>query len=123
MSGLDEMNKKNPFNVPENYFEKFNAEIMSRLPDENNTEKRNVTPLWKKILPISAVAAAFVGVLVTVGFFNNKTIQKDKGFAESESSANETMMATTSSASEADDFYLFLQDEARNTSYYETFAE
>lgn len=55
---LKEMNirAKEGFKVPENYFEENKRKLLS-IPDENASK---VIPLWQKILPITAIAAAFV---------------------------------------------------------------
>lgn len=62
---LDNLNnKKNPFKVPENYFEDFNTKIMEQLPVTEKASK--IVPLWKKILPLAVAVAACVAVLFTV---------------------------------------------------------
>lgn len=70
---LDNLNKTNPFKVPENYFENFNSQIMEQLPSKKEGEsKAKIIPLWKKIVPLTAVAAMLLGVVVYTGFLFDK---------------------------------------------------
>lgn len=70
---LDNLKKSNPFKVPENYFENFNSQIMEQLPSKSQEEgKAKVIPLWKKIVPLTAVAAMLLGVVVYTGFLFDK---------------------------------------------------
>ncbi|MBK5721616.1 hypothetical protein JGH11_12115 [Dysgonomonas sp. Marseille-P4677] len=104
---LDSLDKKkNPFKVPENYFENFNAEIMSKLP-EKQIQKRKIVPLWKKVVPWTAAAAVFCGVIFSTGILNKTTSDP---------------VPVTSSAlasSEEEDYYLFLEDEVVRSQYKE----
>jgi len=70
---LDNLNKTNPFKVPENYFENFNTQMMEQLPLKSQGEsKAKIIPLWKKIVPLTAVAAMLLGVVVYTGFLFDK---------------------------------------------------
>lgn len=67
-SKLNEIDKtKNPFKVPENYFETLNEEIMSRLPEKEFVAAPPVT-MWEKVKPWVYLAAMFIGIYVTVDF-------------------------------------------------------
>lgn len=96
---------KNPFQVPENYFENFNTEIMSKLP-EKQVEKAKIVPLWKKVLPWTAVAAVFCGVIFSTGILKNNT-----------SSEPAPSVSTALASSEEEDYYLFLEDEVVKSRY------
>ncbi|GAB6120817.1 hypothetical protein [Dysgonomonas termitidis] len=98
--------KKNPFKVPENYFENFNADMMGKLP-EKETEKAKVVPLWRKALPWTAAAAVFCGVIFSTGILNEeKTAEPDPVVA-----------SAIASSSEEEDYYLFLEDEVARAKY------
>lgn len=105
---LDNFDKtKNPFKVPENYFENFNRGIMENLPAKE--KKPKVIPLWKKVLPWTAAAAIFCGVLFTTGVLKK-------------SSTTDTTNVTVSSnlaSSLEDDYFLFLEDEVVKSQYKE----
>lgn len=97
---------KSPFKVPENYFENFNTEIMSKLPTKEE-KKEKIVPLWRKIVPWTAVAAIFFGVLFITGVFRQGT-QLDS-------------IVTSSIASNSieEDYFLFLEDEVAEAQYRE----
>lgn len=98
--------KKSPFKVPDNYFENFNAEIMGKLP-EKEIEKRKIVPLWKKVLPWTAAAAVFCGVIFSTGILNQKTTAEPEPVVAS----------AMASSSEEEDYYLFLEDEVAKAKY------
>lgn len=62
---LADIDKKNPFKVPENYFVQFNESIMAKLPEKEITQVRKVT-LWEKSKPWVYMAAMFLGLFFTV---------------------------------------------------------
>ncbi|MDR1090546.1 MAG: hypothetical protein LBL79_05665 [Prevotella sp.] len=104
---LDNFDKtKNPFKVPENYFEDFNRSIMESLPAKEN--KARIIPLWKKVLPWTTAAAIFCGVLFTIGVLekNNTTDPK-------------AAISPNLSSSLEDDYFLFLEDEVIKSQYKE----
>jgi hypothetical protein len=104
---LDNFDKtKKPFKVPENYFENFNGSIMEKLPAKDN--KAKIVPLWKKVLPWTAAAAIFCGVLFTTGVLK-KSYPDDQPVA----------ISATLSSSLEDDYFLFLEDEVVKLQYQE----
>jgi hypothetical protein len=104
---LDSLDKKkSPFKVPENYFENFNVDIMGKLP-EKETEKAKVVPLWRKVLPWTAVAAVFCGVIFSTGILNEKKTAEPDPVAT----------FAIASSSEEEDYYLFLEDEVARAKY------
>ncbi len=64
---LKEIDKSNPFTVPENYFAQFNKEIMNRLPEKEYAPPQPVT-LWDRVKPWVYMAAMFVGLYITINF-------------------------------------------------------
>ncbi|MDR0824763.1 MAG: hypothetical protein LBN74_06680 [Prevotella sp.] len=107
---------KNPFKVPENYFEDFNSKIMERLP-EKETKKTKIVPLWEKVLPWTAMAAAVFGVLFSVGVFDKKDVPSEKMYADQNGNAVASAAAFADTVEE--DYYLFLQDEVSKSQYKE----
>jgi len=63
---------KNPFRVPENYFDEVNRKI---LASTSEAPKVGTLPLFQKIKPVLAAAAA-IAVLVTIGYFTVKLTDK-----------------------------------------------
>lgn len=106
---------KSPFKVPENYFENFNAGIMDKLP-EKQTRERKIVPLWKKIVPWTAVAAIFFGVLFTTSVFEQSGITNPSAIGGEYG----TMMSNgIASSSLEDDYFLFIEDEVATAQYKE----
>lgn len=64
---------KNPFRVPENYFEEVNSKILKAVSD---TPKVRQLSFFQRFRPVLAAAAA-IAVLVTVGYLMVKS-DKDK---------------------------------------------
>ncbi len=114
---LDNLDKKkNPFKVPENYFANFNTEIMDKLPAKN-TGNAKIVPLWKKVIPWTAVAAAFAGILFITGIFDrNTTISNPSNTAKAQESAITNGIA---SSEEEDYYYSFLEDEVNKAQFRE----
>jgi len=106
---LDNKNKKNPFSVPENYFQNFNAEIMNNLP-EKEVNKKKIVPLWKTISRWTAVAAAITGLaFVGMHYMDSNTHQPidtvDSNYASDDTETLEN------------DYYLFLEEDATRMAY------
>lgn len=108
---LNNIDKKNPFKVPENYFQDFNADIISKLPEK--APKKKIVPLWRSVSKWTAVAAAVV-VISVIGI----------NYAENNSTTSFEDQATLLDdklASLQNDYYLFLEDEANQSMYNEVF--
>ncbi len=69
---LDEIDKTNPFKVPVNYFQNFNKEVMSRLPEREFTPPV-VVSMWDRVKPWIYLAAMFIGLYITINFLVNKS--------------------------------------------------
>ncbi|MFV0418750.1 MAG: hypothetical protein ACK5KT_08485 [Dysgonomonas sp.] len=107
---------KNPFKVPENYFESFNADIMSKLP-EKKMKQVKVVPLWRKIVPWTAVAAVFFGILFTTGVFRQSAVTTSSTLAGQDDAVILNGIASASSIE--DDYFLFIEDEVSSAKYKE----
>ncbi|NDV79128.1 hypothetical protein [Dysgonomonas sp. 511] len=110
---LNDIDKnKNPFKVPENYFRDFNLEIMDKLPAKE--ERRKVVPLWKKLAPWTAVAAAFIGVLFLTGVFDaTSTTSPDIAAAQPDSVISQGMAYSD----DEEYYYAFLEEEVTRARY------
>lgn len=107
---------KSPFKVPENYFRDFNSGIMDKLP-QKELPKAKIVPLWRRIAPWTAVAAAFCGVLFMLGVFDKGTLSDSDAFADSKGLVANSGIAVSSSME--DDYFSFLEDEVANMEYRE----
>lgn len=64
---LEEINKENPFKVPDNYFENFSI----RMTDKISEKRQAKTPSYAWIRPKYAVAFVFAGIalIITISIF------------------------------------------------------
>lgn len=102
---------KNPFKVPENYFEGLTKDIMSSLPAQEVKAKRVV--LWKKMLPWTGVAALVATIAIAVSLSGSMP-----NMLAEDNSREETMTEKERIAyNEAEDYILFLEDESAAADY------
>ena len=72
------LGKKNPFTVPEGYFEQLTAQVMERLPEKPQQQKKK-TVVIKQLRPwLYAAACVCVGVFIAALAFNNDNEQVRK---------------------------------------------
>lgn len=110
---LNDNDKRNPFRVPENYFENFNLEIMDKLPEKAPSVKK--VPLWRSITTWSAAAAVFVAVsLVGINYLESNN---------SHPTTIESGSTTDTTASLENDYYDFIEEEATLLAYKDSFYE
>lgn len=121
MSELNNIKRENPFKVPENYFEQFNAGIMEQLPKKESHQRESIRPLWKKVVSWSAVAAVAAGVIVTIGVFNHGQSSAETNLTSSSANIIDSNGPMLASTADVEDFYMFLEDEAVHESYYDSF--
>ena len=120
---LKEIDKtKNPFKVPDNYFARFNEEIMSRLPEKEYVVPRRV-PLWDKVKPWVYMAAMFLGIYFTVNFLTRNadkeqvTAEQSASAIQSDTSPVENYWSTVHITEE--EFYQFLEEQVVEDGYYD----
>ena len=80
---LQEVDKGNPFAVPEDYFVQFKEEIMNRLPEKEYIPPQTVT-LWDRVKPWVYMAAMFVGLYITINFLTKNSEEGLSAQQESE---------------------------------------
>jgi hypothetical protein len=59
---LEELRDRDPFRVPEGYFEGFTETLMSRIPEKKPLAEK--ISLYTRVKPWLYMAAAFTGILV-----------------------------------------------------------
>lgn len=107
---LNDIDKKSPFKIPENYFENFNIQMMDKLPEQNKQVKK--IPLWRTVTKWSAAAAILASVsLVGINFIESSHTQK------------KTKEQTENIASLENDYYQFIEDEATQLAYKDSFYQ
>ncbi|GHV09692.1 hypothetical protein FACS1894162_0820 [Bacteroidia bacterium] len=97
--------KKNPFLVPEGYFEGLTNQIMSQLP-ERVSESPKVISLWERVKPWMYMAAMFAGIYLMVNLFTQVK--------------QTTLVAqNTLTETEMEEYYQYYEDQAMQNSYHE----
>ncbi|MDR0865466.1 MAG: hypothetical protein LBO74_11120 [Candidatus Symbiothrix sp.] len=104
---LDEIGKKNPFKVPDGYFEGLTSQIMAQLPEKVQGETK-VISLWDRVKPWMYMAAIFMGVALMVKVFTNSREQFSSGGLNLASSAD------------IEEFYQYYEDQLTGDLYHET---
>ena len=67
---LRSVGTKNPFKVPENYFENFTKDLMEKLPEKETAASIKVS-MWDRIKPWFYMAAMFAGLMLTFKMFQD----------------------------------------------------
>ena len=95
------MGDKNPFKVPEGYFEQLTAKVMDRLPEKKRVRKT----VFRQLRPwLYAAACVCFGVFIAAIAFSNKT----------ENAATPQQVAVTTEQTETDVYYSdnYIEEEA-----------
>lgn len=111
---LSEIEKRNPFTVPEDYFSRLNEHIMNFLPEKEIIKPKKVS-MWDKAKPWVYMAAMFMGIFFTIQLLTRNTTNQ---------------VATISSTQFTDDywstvqiteeeFYQYLEEQLVNDGYYD----
>lgn len=66
---VDKFKDRQPFRVPEGYFDNFTKELMDRLPEKSVAEPPKIS-LYNRIQPWLYMAAVFAGLLVLFHVLN-----------------------------------------------------
>ena len=81
---LQKMGKKNPFTVPENYFEDFTQELMDKLPAKEAVFQTEAPTLWQRVKPWLYMAAMFCGIMLSVRIFVGEPQQEKFPISQAE---------------------------------------
>lgn len=66
---LRKVGTKNPFRVPDRYFEDFTQELMSKLPEKEPMPAMPEPTLWQRVKPWIYMTAMFCGIMLSVRIF------------------------------------------------------
>ena len=69
---LRKVGTKNPFQVPDHYFEDFTKELMSKLPEKEPLLPVAEPTLWQRVKPWVYMAAMFCGIMLSVRIFGGE---------------------------------------------------
>ena len=107
---LEGLRDRQPFRVPEGYFEGLTEDIMSRLPEQSVAEPVNIS-IYDRVKPWLYLAAMFIGIVVFLNVYGkmnqSSTNGKDvvpvtTGLASSSGEATE--------AREEDEFFDYIKE-------------
>jgi hypothetical protein len=102
MKSIENIPGKNPFKVPENYFEDVNRRILSATSEE--TEKTVKVSLYSKLRPYLLYAAVFTG-FVLISYFTAR-------FISTGSKVSEPALAETTSVPYLNDIDIYTIEES-----------
>ena len=74
---LKKVGTKNPFNVPDGYFDNFTKELMNQLPEKEMVMVSSEITLWQRVKPWVYMTAMFCGIMLSVRIFVGES-QKDE---------------------------------------------
>lgn len=93
-TSLENIEKRNPFTVPEGYFENLTNQILTSLP-EKETEKKSIQhTIWKRVSPWVYLAAMITGIAFGIGLFVKQEQPKTPAVAQEETSQSTNMIST-----------------------------
>jgi hypothetical protein len=101
-----ETGNKNPFKVPEGYFDRLSDRLLSQLP-ERTVESPQPPSLWQRVQPWVYMAAMFCGIALMVNLFTRTPRQPDAAGLNLTSSAD------------IEAFYQYYEEQLTNNVYNE----
>ena len=114
---LDEIEKQNPFKVPENYFTDFNREIMNKLPEKEIVPPQKVT-MWQKTKPWIYMAAMFIGFYLIINFLVQQPPKENNTTASAQlTSANDEYWSQIQVTE--DELLQYIENQIINNGYYD----
>ena len=103
----ERMGKKNPFTVPEGYFEQLKAQVMDRLPEKKPTK----VAVMKRLRPwLYAAACTCVGVFIAAIAFNRQA-EEMPGQQQTANNAQENYYYSDSYIQQAADYAMIETEE------------
>ena len=110
---LENIDKKVPFKVPENYFSQFNESLMAKLPAKQTPQVRRIS-LWEKSKPWVYMAAMFLGL-----FFTIQLITKDAKSPQTASNSLQAEQSWSDVKISEDDFFDYVETQFVDEDYYD----
>ena len=114
MKEEDNIRKKrgteNPFQVPEGYFDTVVADVMSRLPEKEETteEPQRQPTTWQRIKPWLYMAAMFAGAAMIIRVAQSDPTIKENRTAIDETEAEVAYINAMVDNSMLDDYSLYV---------------
>ena len=84
---LRKVGTKNPFQVPDHYFEEVVQEVMARLPEKAPVQPIPEPTTWQRIKPWIYMAAMFCGIMLSVRIFVGEPKKDECPISQAEAEA------------------------------------
>lgn len=111
---LSEIDKRNPFTVPENYFSRFSEHIMNCLPEKEIVKPKKVS-MWDKAKPWVYMAAMFIGIFFTIQLLTKNATNQVATIPSTQ--FTDDYWSTVQITEE--EFYQYLEEQLVNDGYYD----
>ena len=115
---LRKVGTKNPFSVPDGYFEQFTQKLMEGLPEKEMFIIPSEPTLWERVKPWIYMVAMFCGIMLSVRIFVGEPKRNEfPTITQTETeniSAEEWELIIRSSMMTDYDLYEFLTDATSN---------
>ena len=121
LNKLNEIDKTNPFTVPENYFARFNEEIMNRLPEKEIIKPTTVS-MWDRAKPWVYMAAMFLGIFFTIQLLTRNSENQQQNSANQVATIQSTQFTDdywSKVQISEEEFYQYLEDQLVKVGYYD----
>ena len=113
---------KNPFTVPEGYFENFSKELMEKLPEKEISLSEPVITTWQRVKPWIYMTAMFCGLMLSVRVFVGRPKQDTPIFTAAEAAEfSDEYIETIMEHSMMDDYTLYQYLTEADTETYNLF--
>ncbi|MDR2773391.1 MAG: hypothetical protein LBC19_01385 [Tannerella sp.] len=100
--------RRNPFCVPDDYFENFTGDMMRRLPDVS-VEHPKVISIYNQVKPWLYMAAVFAGLIILFNVLNRTAGTSSEGDGPLEETTLSALPSNTE-AEENDEFLKYIED-------------
>lgn len=107
---LDELKNRQPFRVPEGYFENFTENLMSRLPEKQVPEEPKKISFSERVKPWLYMAAAFAGIIILFNVFHTFSNTSDGASAPFVNTASTTSSSDDTVSEEDAEFLEYIED-------------
>ena len=106
-NNLDGLKDKQPFRVPDGYFEGLTEDIMSRLPEHSVVKSKKIS-MYERSKPLLYLAAMFIGAIVLMNILNKTGQTSQTG--DGDMATTTTLASSSNVMSEDDEFLEYIEE-------------
>jgi hypothetical protein len=107
--------------VPENYFTRFNEDIMNRLPEKEVMIPKTVS-MWDRVKPWVYMAAMFLGIFFMIQLLTKNAANQHQNHANQMATIHSTQITDeywSKVEITEEEFYQYLEDQLIKDGYYD----